>query len=152
MTFLILVAIISGIAEQTDWMGGAGVLGPVSNWGTRYYDGASITTATEGQVSLTATSWNYDDWATHVVESNSGIYEADQGLMPADVDGDGILDLVAYTNSQVVWYKHTGSYGFSKNVIGSANSGGDRGCVYPIDLDQDGDIDVLAATQGAGLC
>ncbi len=156
--FLVAVALLSGPSlgsgsrwVQTDWMGGPGLLGPVSDWGTRYWVSDSVTAATEGQVSLVAASWDYFDWAKHVVESNGGIPAHAQGFMPADVDGDGIVDLVAHTADWVVWYGHDGYYNFTKNLIGPADDGGiDAPCVYPCDLDRDGDIDVLVATGGIG--
>jgi len=51
-------------------MGGAGSLGPVQRWQTKYYASDSVTAATEGQVSLIATRWDYSNWVKHVVESN----------------------------------------------------------------------------------
>ncbi|MBI4722524.1 MAG: VCBS repeat-containing protein, partial [Candidatus Stahlbacteria bacterium] len=147
-----LILLIGGIKYQTDWMGGAGIQGPVTLWGTKYYTGDSITIATPGQVSLKATHWNYGNWTRHIVEQNSDIPCHVQGTMPADIDKDGITDLVAHTGQEVVWYKHDGLYNFSKRIIGPASRNGICSpCVYPCDLDQDGDIDVLVATDGVGL-
>jgi hypothetical protein len=148
-----LLMIIGGISEQTDWMGGDGVLGPVNDWRTQYFTGDSVTAATEGQVSLVATQWDYSasGWAKHILENNSGIHCHTQGLLPGDVDGDGIVDLVAHCNDEVVWYKHSGDYLFFKNVVGPADDGGAANpCVYPCDLDGDNDMDVLVATHGIG--
>ena len=55
MCYIFILTLISSIARQTDWMGGDEVPGPVTNWGTRYFAGNSVTAATEGQVSLVAT-------------------------------------------------------------------------------------------------
>jgi hypothetical protein len=72
--------------------------------------------------------------------------------MPADIDDDGMQDLVAHSNNQVVWYKSTGNYTFIKCVIGPAAIAGNFApCVYASDVDGDGDVDVLAATAGVGV-
>lgn len=152
MLYLLLLLLVVEKRAQNDWMGGSGLQGPVTNWGTQYYQGDSITVATEGQVSLRATQWDYGKWIRHRVELNSGIPECTQGLMPADIDNDGIKDLVAHTNDTAVWYKHDGNYNFTKNIIGPANDSGEITlCVFPTDMDKDGNIDVLVATKGIGV-
>ena len=153
MCYLLLLASFL-VSYQTNWMGGSGVLGPVNNWGSQYWASDSVTTATEGQVSLIATEWDYANWVRHIVDTaNPGIWGSTQGFMPADIDNDGIVDLVAQISDSVVWYKHSGYYNFSsKNIIGPADDGGwITPCVYPCDLDKDGNIDVLVATHGTGV-
>lgn len=153
MIYLLTIICVLQKQIQSDWMGGSGIQGPVSQWGTRYYSGDSITAATQGQVSLVATSWDYSQWVKHSIEVNPGIIRCTQGLLPADIDKDGIEDVVAHTNDTVVWYKHDGNYGFTKNIIGPASVVGGKmtSCVFPCDLDKDGDIDVLVATSGIGV-
>jgi hypothetical protein len=125
-------------------MGGDGVLGPVSDWRTQYYAGDSITVATEGQVSLFATQWNYTSsgWVKHVVESSGA---RDQGFMPADINGDGIRDLVAPYPDSGVWYENSGDYAFTKHLIGPNDN---ITYTYPCDLDEDGDMDILTGGNG----
>ncbi|MBI4721525.1 MAG: T9SS type A sorting domain-containing protein [Candidatus Stahlbacteria bacterium] len=148
MWYILLSVIFGGISRQTDWMGGDGVLGPKSNWGTQYLISDSVTAATAGQVSLIATQWNYSNWVTHILE-NTSVDGHNKGLMPADIDRDGIIDLIAWSANQAVWYKHDGLYNFAKQVIGDA-SGGWSACVWPSDIDQDGDVDVLVAANALG--
>ena len=142
MLGVMFLVIIGSVAFQTDWMGGDGVLGPVSDWGTQYWVSDSITTGTQGQVSLIATRWNYANWVKHVVE-NSGALS--QGFMPADINGDGIRDLVSPYPDSGVWYENLGDYTFAKRFIGPNDN---ITYTYPCDLDKDGDIDIL--TGGAG--
>lgn len=148
---LLLIFIILGLHEQTDWMGGPGVKGPIPRWETQYFKGDSITTATVGQASLIATETDYDNWARHIIESNSGIQEVTQGLMPVDVDRDGKIDFIAHTNDSVVWYKNLGDWDYSKRFVGLAPHNGKLSpCVWPEDVNKDGLIDILAATGGKG--
>jgi hypothetical protein len=133
-------------------MGGQNVLGPVTDWGTQYYMSDSVTAATPGQVSLVATERNYSAWVRHVVDNDPGIKGGAQGLMPADIDGDRAMDLVAHSNGNVFWYKNVGNYDFLKCLIGPAANGTYFwSCVCPCDLDKDGDDDVLVATKVIGV-
>ncbi|MFA5032408.1 MAG: T9SS type A sorting domain-containing protein [bacterium] len=146
MQILILSFIINNLFMQTDWMGGSGLQGPVTSWSTRYLSGDSITAATEGQVSLIATQWTYSNWVKHTIEANPTISGYFQGLMPADVDKDGLADCIACSDTlQVAWYKNLGGYTFQKNIIDNSASSSICWCTYPYDLDKDDDIDVLVA-------
>jgi hypothetical protein len=151
MAYIVMI-LLGSIAYQTDWMGGDGVLGPVSKWATQYWKSDSITAATAGQACLIAAPWDYGNWDKKIVDQNAGICSNAQGLMPADIDGDGIDDLVAHTADSVFWYKHDGNYGFERKPIGPADDGTVYApCVYPFDLDKDEDVDVLVASRGVGL-
>lgn len=123
----------------------------MNDWGTKYWLSDSVTVATPGQVSLVATEWDYSNWVRHIVDNNAEIINSTQGFMPADVDGDGIMDVIAHSGDSVVWYKHDGNYFFTKKKIGPAHQSGWSPCTYPCDLDKDGDIDVLIATNEIGI-
>ena len=77
-------------------------------------------------------------------------------LRTADMDADGDLDIVAGNqnitggDAKVYWFENTNnhSWAFKPHVISSKPMGGVRYFyedVYPIDLDRDGDMDVVAA-------
>jgi len=73
---------------------------------------------------------------------------SDEGLDMADIDGDGLLDLIAARGSEyVAWWRNPGNGGGSwqRNVIG-ATEPFDVDRVRAADLDNDGRIDV-AVTQ-----
>jgi subtilisin family serine protease len=86
-------------------------------------------------------------------------------LRAADMDADGDLDLVAGndningSDSKLYWFEntHNHSWKFKPHVVSSKPRGGTRYIyedVYPIDLDRDGDMDVVASVAipfGAGL-
>lgn len=148
----VLLVIIGSIARQTDWMGGPKAHGPVDNWGTQYWISDSVTVATPGQVSPIATGWDYSNWVRHEIERSPYISWLAQGLLPADINGDGIIEFVAHSGDKVVWYENTGNYNFVKHVIGPTDFVSSYAvCVYPVDLEPDGDVDVLVATPGVGL-
>jgi len=79
-------------AVQTDWTGGKHVAGPVSAFGTAFYDSDSITYNVSGQISAVACSANLANWVKHTIERNPGI-DGHGGLYHADFDGDGDYDL-----------------------------------------------------------
>ncbi len=141
--------------EQTDWMGGGGIYGPVANWGTQYAERESVTTATPGMASLIATEWDYSAWIRHEIVSGT-IAEHFQGLMPADIDGDGDIDIVGLVGIAVKWFEQTTDYTFVAHTIGTALGGGtswtDTPCSWVDDIDKDGDTDVLIASDiGIGV-
>jgi FG-GAP-like repeat/Secretion system C-terminal sorting domain len=70
-------------------------------------------------------------------------------VFPVDVDGDGDLDVVtgAAQSDEVAWYENTdglGNFG-PANIISSLTDGIES--VFAVDLDGDGDMDVLSASQ-----
>lgn len=60
-----------------------------------------------------------------------------------DFDFDKKIDIVAAGGSNLAWYKNNGSGSFSKRTIGNLTG---TWWVFPADLDNDRDMDVLAAT------
>ena len=87
-----------------------------------------------------------DVFTEHVIST-----EADfSALYPADVDGDGDLDVLSVSSDDIVWYENTGTEvgentagEFTKRVISSEHP--NATAVYGADIDGDGDLDVLAA-------
>src|SRR6187549_1187594 len=56
----------------------------------------------------------------------------------ADVDGDGKQDVVAVSESRVLWYQ---APDWKKRVIIDEQTERDNVCIAPFDIDQDGKID-----------
>jgi hypothetical protein len=71
-------------------------------------------------------------------------------VFTADVDGDGDVDALSASQSdgEIVWYESDGAYppAFTDHLISSLAAGALD--VFAIDLDGDGDFDVLSASQG----
>ena len=68
-----------------------------------------------------------------------------------DLDLDGDMDIVATSNAvagSVVWYENNGAEAFTLRQINTVALNGALSA-YPIDLDLDGDIDVVVAGNGA---
>ncbi|MFC2149919.1 FG-GAP-like repeat-containing protein [Calditrichota bacterium] len=66
----------------------------------------------------------------------------------ADIDGDGDIDIVTttYISDEVSWWENDGTPsdgGWTENNVSSAINGASS--AQPVDLDQDGDIDIIAA-------
>jgi len=74
-------------------------------------------------------------------------------LFPADLDGDGMTDLIVsfFDDDEVVWYRNLGGGVFSALLPISADLVTARG-INAADLDGDGDLDiVMGVTNGSGL-
>lgn len=76
-----------------------------------------------------------------------------KSIVPADLDKDGDMDVLATTSAYVLWYENEdGKGGFSQHKILQKGTTP----AIPADLDQDGDLDIIAGkdlilNQGSGL-
>lgn len=91
-----------------------------------------------------ASTWTRTDVAT----TETGV----RSVVAADLDGDGDLDLLSAAEDleRVVWWSYDAATGFSTTPQVIASSLGAARSVYPMDMDRDGDVDVLA-TAGTSL-
>jgi hypothetical protein len=151
---LILAAIsFAGSAMQTDWSGGPGVLGPVTDWGNHFHIGSDL------------------DWDTYpghlaLVINQNEIYIALGYNNPVhvftidmDLDGDPDVVSVAEDGDDVSWWENVNPMTtWTKHTIGTVDA---PVFVWASDLDLDGDKDVIVsssaddkiywfANQGAG--
>ena len=69
-------------------------------------------------------------------------------LFPADIDGDGYIDVcgVSMTGNKVYWFKNTGGSSFS-DILDIDNEANGASSVIAVDLDGDGDTDVAVTTK-----
>ncbi|MBW2535221.1 MAG: VCBS repeat-containing protein, partial [Deltaproteobacteria bacterium] len=78
-------------------------------------------------------------------ESLIGTPNQINGTWPADIDGDGDLDVVAidYSNSDILWYENVNGDGSSWQQMTIEPSQVGLSSVTAADMDRDGDLDVV---------
>ncbi|MEN8208965.1 MAG: T9SS type A sorting domain-containing protein [Candidatus Fermentibacteria bacterium] len=139
---LILASVLySDTATQNSWSGGAGVPGPVTDWGDTYYIADQICDVGN---TLSLESEILTPPVEYVVDDN---YNGSFSVCTADLDGDGDTDVLggASYSYDVNWWENTDGTGTSwiehtvdNNLFGAQS-------VYAADVDGDGDTDILAA-------
>ena len=131
-----------GLHRQLDWSGGGGVSGPGISFGTTFSTSESICwDGLPGYILLDLTA------IQHVISIDMSGCDA---AFPADMDGDGDIDVVAqshdtmYNEYYVKWFENDGNgLGWTPHVV-SEDYATVR-CAYPGDVDGDGDMDVVGA-------
>ena len=124
-------------ATQTDWTGGADVLGPVSSWDDLFYLASNADwSSSPGAVQHTLSS-------AHVVDD---YFWGAVSVHADDIDGDGDMDVLCAGGSTVAWWANEDGSGqqWAFHVV-------DASCGYAqhvssADVDGDGDCDVIAAS------
>jgi hypothetical protein len=150
MRFLLIIAILTAhtltsadTTIQTDWSGGPGVQGPVTDWGS-YFNLGSLTDwlTTPGSILLAGS-----DICLLVDDTLDGAVSA----CAADVDGDGDMDLLAAARDgkKVYWWENMDGAGISwtKHLIEDFIL--TPHIITPSDIDNDGDIDVFGGASGS---
>ncbi|MCD4734148.1 T9SS type A sorting domain-containing protein [bacterium] len=138
--FLILFVMVgvnfADDAVQTDWSGGGGVDGPVTDWGNRFDRPININWSDfPGELHLALAP------IEHTIDST---YYGANFVYAADVDGDGDLDILGSGDAGTSWWENDGSGGgWTEHTIDDARSR------YAADVDGDGDMDILCSTYDA---
>lgn len=143
---------------QTDWSGGPGEIIPVFEWLDSYRASSGTDDSTPGEIGL---GISFEKFEGITVGTDYG----DLGdPVLADFDGDGDLDIICddFSDWKFSIFMNLDGVGgeWEKHVIFDLPWPPTR-CSMPIDLDQDGDIDLLTAcghyftywenTDGSGL-
>ena len=138
--YIVLASILyGGTVIQTDWSGGDGVSGPVTDWQESFYMGHEADySSNPGYLFLVSEN------AKHVVSS---LFDGAWSVNAADVDGDGDMDVLGAGKlaDQIAWWENLDGVGTSwqKNWIAVYFNGASS--VYAVDIDNDSDMDVLGA-------
>lgn len=87
-------------------------------------------------------------WEEHVIDND---FNGSHRVEPCDMDFDGDIDLVgaAYWDNELAWWRNDGGtpIRWRKQVIATNFDGACTG--LPVDIDEDGDIDIIGTAQQA---
>ena len=127
-----------GTTIQTDWSGGPGVQGPISNWGDTFWSSDVNTDYNAGKLQLLLVP------IEHTVDGN---FNGARSVYSTDVDGDGDADILgAGANcDDITWWENTDGTGtaWTEHTVDGDFEG--AWSVFAADVDGDGDADVLGA-------
>jgi len=135
-------------STQTDWSGGGGTSGPLSEWGATFDSAADISwRAIPGQLALAG-----EPRAVPVKSSLTTSYPGAHGLYAIDFDQDGDIDVLGTTstsNSLELWLNQGDNpVTWEHQTIDPAYTA--AAAIHPVDMDGDGDTDVVAGAQHPG--
>jgi len=126
-------------ATQTDWSGGDGVPGPVTDWGTEFDETTDTDYAgSPGDIYLGRLP------VGHSVDST---FTSALSVYAADLDGDDDVDLLGASEggNEIAWWSNDDGSGgsWTKNAVATLK--GAR-AVYAADIDGDSDMDFIASS------
>ncbi len=124
-------------ATQTDWSGGSGLYGPVTNWGNQFYLAQTVEwESNPGDIVLPASIEQYigSTWTVSVYST--------------DIDGDSDMDVLccAFESHFIIWWENIDGSGTSwtGHTVGDIH---EPSSLYSEDIDGDGDMDVISASR-----
>jgi len=131
-------SMIAAAETQTDWQGGPGVAGPVTDWQDMFYVSGAMDWDTEpGQLKLIV------DRSENSIASTNGPYY----VIATDMDMDGDMDAACCGNlsDEIFWVENTNGSGtaWSKHVIGSVSA---PRFIAVGDFDNNGYRDIVASS------
>ncbi|MCP4276541.1 MAG: VCBS repeat-containing protein, partial [Gammaproteobacteria bacterium] len=95
--------------------------------------------------------WYENDGSENFTTHNIALSNYPMDVTTADVDNDGDLDLLSvdYYSGDITWHENDGSENFTSHTIDTLSTASEiAGSVHVADVDDDGDLDVLATIYG----
>ncbi len=128
---------------QTDWHEGYGMIGPVTDWGTKFNSSTNINYLYEwGRISLAA------DVSPSPIKHHIGDLPTVRDIHVGDVEKDGDLDVIVLSHgSGIHVFINDGSGNFSHPADNPRVPWGSYE-FNTADLDQDGDVDIIGDYDG----
>lgn len=168
------VVIVENLRGDLKWFKNSGTPKDGKLWERHYitkgqlpsaYDVAPVDLDGDGDLDVAASSWNANaiawfendgtpestqEWQKHLIDGN---VPESRTIRAADFDGDGDPDLLttARLANQVIWYENPGKpagQAWPKHIIDGQTVNPTHG--HPVDMDRDGDLDVVLALGFAG--
>ena len=145
LPFLIITSISLTYADsaiQTDWSGGSGVWGPVTEFGTEFYfDSGMACYSGSGDLALGM----IDNVVPHNVAWE---FDGAASVYSEDIDGDGDMDILgaAYGDNEITWWENLDGSGTSWTEHLIDDYFENAVSIYSEDIDGDGDMDVIGSS------
>lgn len=90
-------------------------------------------------------------WQQHLI---SGFFDGASSALAADLDGDGDMDVIGAADQadDIIWWENDDGQGTSwpEHLVAGDFTGAND--VYVLDMDADGDMDILGAAHYDGIC
>ncbi len=144
---LMVTAVFADTAHQTDWSGGSGEPGPVSEWLNSFNNSDEIVYA-EAPGVLSLSAGMLTNAATEI--EASAMYSICAYAEDVDMDGDMDILAASFVDNKILWWENLNDGISWESHLVASNLAGAFGAVCA-DVDNDGDNDILGTAMGADM-